>query len=157
MKGGKRVCGGAILFPNRTKLIGIWTKSRKTSSNGSAAGSDNTDLVAKVINQFLNDEATNKALINNEDQFTNNKKVNTEIANAGRSCAFLGGQNDTKIWVGMAEDIQFRFPTIYDQACNEKIQGKFREYLTKEVTREKAVTNFYDAMLEAYPNLKVGK
>lgn len=122
-----------------------------------AAGSDNTDLVAKVINQFLNDEATNKALINNEDQFTNNKKVNTEIANAGRSCTFLGGQNDTKIWVGMAEDIQFRFPTIYDQACNEKIQGKFREYLTKEVTREKAVTNFYDAMLEAYPNLKVGK
>lgn len=123
-----------------------------------AAGSDNTDLVAEVMNTFLNDESVNKLMITEENQFTNNKKVNKEVADGGRENEFLGGQNDTAIFCGMADNIKFRFPTIYDQACNEKIQGKFREYLTKDVdSKEKAVANFYDAMLEAYPNLKAPK
>ena len=121
-----------------------------------AAGSDNTDLVAKVMNAFINDETVCTNLIKNEGQFTNNQKVNAAVANAADYAgnAFLGGQNDTKLFLELAKNIKFENITIYDQLCNEGFQSYYREYLTGQVTKEKAISNFYEYIKTKYPSLK---
>lgn len=120
-------------------------------------GSDNTDLVAKTMNAFINDEEVCTNLIKNEGQFTNNQKVNSDVANSADYAgnAFLGGQNDTKMFLELAKDIKFQNTTIYDQLCNEGIQQYYREYLTGAVTKDKAIDNFYKYIKEKYPNLNV--
>jgi hypothetical protein len=122
-----------------------------------ATGSDNTDLVAKVMNQYINDEATMKALTDNENQFTNNKAYNEKVAKGDRHNEFLGGQNDTAIFVDLAKDIKFENVTIYDQYCNEGFQEAYEEYLEGEVTEEKALDNFYNKIKTQFANLKIKK
>ena len=119
-------------------------------------GSDNTDLVAKVMNAFINDEEVCTNLIKNDGQFTNNQAVNAKVANdpAYEGNAFLGGQNDTKMFLELAKDIKFQNTTIYDQLCNEGLQQYYREYLTGAVTEEQAIANFYKYIKTKYKNLK---
>ena len=122
-----------------------------------ATGSDNTDLVAKVMNQYINDEATMKNLVENENQFTNNKAYNEKVAKGDRHNAFLGGQNDTAIFVDLAKDIKFENVTIYDQYCNEGFQEKYEEYLEGTVTEETAINNFYNSMTTQFADIKIKK
>ena len=124
-----------------------------------AAGSDNTDAVAKIMNAFINDEEVCENLIKNEGQFTNNQKVNAEVANAAdfEGNAFLGGQNDTKLFLELAKNIKFENTTIYDQHCNEKIQAYYREYLLGTVTKEQALANFYKYISDTFPGVNVPK
>lgn len=121
-----------------------------------ATGADDTELVAKVMNAFINDEEVCTNLIKNDGQFTNNQKVNKAVAEskdyAGN--AFLGGQNDTKVFLELAKNIKFQNTTIYDQYCNEQIQSCFREYLNGTVTKDQAIANFYTAVTTKYANLK---
>ena len=120
-------------------------------------GADNPELVAKTMNAFINDEEVCTNLIKNDGQFTNNQKVNSTVANSSdfKGNEFLGGQNDTKMFLELAKDIKFQNTTIYDQLCNEGIQKYFREYLDGTVdTKEKAIENFYTYIKGKYPNLK---
>jgi hypothetical protein len=43
---------------------------------------------------------------------------------------------------------------MYDQGMTEEIQKAFKDYFDGKVTKEKALDNFYTAILEKYPNLK---
>ena len=122
-----------------------------------ATGSDNTDLVAKVMNQYINDEKTMGYLVDNENQFTNNKAYNEKVAKGDRHNEFLGGQNDTAIFVDLAKDIKFKNATIYDQYCNEGFQEKYEEYLEGTVTEEEAFNNFYNKMTTSFKELKIKK
>ncbi len=117
-----------------------------------ATGSDNPTMLADVMDTFINDEDVCSALVENEAQFTNNKVVNQKYAeNPDFGNAYLGGQNDTAVFVGMADNIVFRNHTIYDQLCNEGLQDKFVEYLKGEVDKETAMLNFYTYLNEKYP------
>ncbi|MBQ3254063.1 MAG: hypothetical protein IJA65_05845, partial [Acholeplasmatales bacterium] len=115
--------------------------------------------VAKIMNAFINDEEVCENLIKNEGQFTNNQKVNAEVANAAdfEGNAFLGGQNDTKLFLELAKNIKFENTTIYDQHCNEKIQAYYREYLLGTVTKEQALANFYKYISDTFPGVNVPK
>lgn len=123
-----------------------------------AAGGNNEDLVAKTMNAFLSDDEVCRKLVVNEAQFSNNKTVNEAVANEydtqKKGNLFLGGQNDTKIWVGMADNIKFQHTTIYDQNCNEGLQTSYVKYLKKELdTKEAALNDFYAYIKETYANL----
>ena len=41
----------------------------------------------------------------------------------------------------------------YDQGMTEEFQAAFKDYFDGTVTKEKALENFYNAVLEKYPNL----
>lgn len=148
MSGSKKGDWGLVAGPQAHFWGGTWLLA--------PTGSDDTDLVAKVMNAFINDEEVCTNLIKNEGQFTNNQKVNAAVANASDYAGneFLGGQNDTKVFLELAKDIKFQNTTIYDQYCNEQIQSCFREYLNGTVTKDKAIDNFYKAITEKYPSLK---
>lgn len=121
-----------------------------------AAGSDNTTAVAEIMDAFINNKEVCKKLIDNDGQFTNNQAVNKAAADEGKGNAFLGGQNDTALFLELAKNIKFENTTIYDQTCNEKIQKYYREHLSGEVkTREEAINNFYTHIKSSFANLVV--
>ena len=120
-----------------------------------ANGSDNTDIVADIMNTFINDEEVVTNLVKKENQFSNNKKVNeTVAADPSYGNAFLGGQNDTAVYVDLAKNIKFENRTKYDQLLNEGLPGQFLDYFKGTITEEKAYENFYKYVNEKYPDIK---
>ena len=123
-----------------------------------ATGTDNPTMVADVMNTFINNEEVCEKLVVEKAQFSNNYVINEKIAKDDElgANALLGGQNATALFVSMADKIQFKNQTIYDQLCNEGFQNYFGDYLkggTK--TREDAIKNFYTYMQEKYPSLVI--
>ena len=116
------------------------------------AGTDNPTMVADIMNTFINDEEVCTNLVKNEMQFSNNQKVNEACAAEGGN-DFLGGQNDTAMYVEMAKNIVFKNHTIYDQLINEDMQKCWREYCDGDVTEEQALANFYALVSESYPTI----
>ena len=116
------------------------------------AGTDNPTMVADIMNTFINDEDVCTKLVKNEMQFSNNQKVNEACAAEGGN-DFLGGQNDTAMYVEMAKNIVFKNHTIYDQIINEDMQKCWREYCDGDVTEEQALANFYALVSESYPTI----
>ena len=115
-------------------------------------GTDNSTMVADIMNTFINDEDVCTKLVKNEMQFSNNQKVNEACAaNGGND--FLGGQNDTAIFCELAKNIVFENHTIYDQVINEDLQKTWREYCDGDVTEDAAMANFYALVSEAYPSI----
>ena len=119
-----------------------------------SASSDNGDMIADIMNTFINDQDVCSKLVENEAQFSNNQTVNAKYAadpNFGND--FLGGQNDVALFVELAKNIKFENQTIYDQIINEQLQSNWREYCQGTVTKEEALANWYKAINEKYPNI----
>lgn len=117
-----------------------------------ATGTDNGDLVAKVMKAFTEDEDVCSKLVSEKAQFSNNKTVNEKFANdPSFGNDFLGGQNDTAVFCGMADSIVWQNATIYDQLCNEGYQNYIKQYISGEVEKDTALQNFYGYINEKYP------
>lgn len=119
-----------------------------------ATGSDNTEMLADVMNTFINDEEVCSKLVENEAQFSNNQAVNAKYAedpNFGND--FLGGQNDTAVFVELAKNIKFENQTIYDQLLNEGLQNNLQEFYRGSVDKDTAMKNFYTYVSEKYPTI----
>ena len=118
------------------------------------AGTDNADIVADIMNTFINNEEVCSALVANEAQFSNNKAVNAKFAeDPNYGSAFLGGQNDVAVFSAMTDNIVWENHTIYDQACNEGLQNKLQEYFQGLVDKDTALNNFYKDISEKYPDV----
>ena len=117
-----------------------------------ATGSDNPTMLADIMNTFINDEEVCTNLVKNEMQFSNNQKVNQACAAEGGN-EFLGGQNDTAVFVELAKNIKFENKTIYAQLLSEGLQGYWREYCDGEVTEDQAMANYYKYINEKYPEI----
>ena len=123
-----------------------------------ATGSDNEKAVADTMNAFLNNEEIASKLVSEKQQFVNNTVVNEKFAaDPTYGNEFLGGQNDTALFVELAKNIKFQNTSKYDQLCNEGIQQYWREYLKGEVTKEQALENFRKYIKEKYPNVNTDK
>ena len=118
------------------------------------AGSDNTELVADIMNTFINNEDVCSKLVSEEAQFSNNMKVNAKFAeDPNYGSEFLGGQNDVAVFSAMTDNIVWKNHTIYDQLLNEGLQNNLREYFQGTVDKETALSNFYKYVNETYPTI----
>ena len=121
-----------------------------------ATGTDNPTMVADIMNTFINNEDVCSKLVSEDAQFSNNQAVNAKFAaDASYGNAFLGGQNDTAVFVELAKNIKFQNVTAYDQACNEGLQTYFQECLDGNVDRATAIANFKDYIKTTYPSVTV--
>ena len=118
-----------------------------------AEGTDNPTMVADIMRAFTVDEDVCYNLIANEAQFTNNSAVNEKYAAEGKGNAFLGGQNDTALYLELAKGIKWENHTQYDQILNEKLQPAMLDYFKGEVDIDTAWANFYAIVNEAYPTI----
>ena len=118
------------------------------------AGTQNAEIVADVMNTFINNEEVCSALVANEAQFSNNKAVNAKFAaDESYGSAFLGGQNDVAVFAGMTDNIKWENHTIYDQLLNEGLQTYMQEYFKGTVDKDTALANFYKHVNEKYPDI----
>ena len=119
------------------------------------AGTENADIVADIMNAFINNEEVCTALVANEAQFSNNKAVNAKFAaDENYGSEFLGGQNDVAVFAAMTDNIKWENHTIYDQLLNEGLQTYLQEYFKGNVaTKEEALQNFYKHVNEKYPDI----
>ena len=119
-----------------------------------ATGSDNEWMLQDVMNTFINDEEVCSNLVSEEAQFSNNQAVNAKFAeDPDYGNDFLGGQNDTAVFVELAKNIKFENQTIYDQLCNEGLQNRLQEYYRGSVDKDTAMQNFYLYINEKYPSV----
>ena len=117
------------------------------------AGTENADIVADIMNTFINNEEVCTALVANEAQFSNNKAVNAKFAaDESYGSAFLGGQNDVAVFAAMTDNIKWENHTIYDQFMNEGLQNAMQEYFKGTATKEEAYAKFYTELAEKCPD-----
>ena len=120
-----------------------------------AEGSDNPEMLKDIFNAFTANEDICSKLVENENQFTNNSAVNQKYAedpNYGN--AFLGGQNDTAIFVELAKNIKFENKTGYDQLLSEGFPEYMLDYFQGNSTKEEALAKFYGFVNETYKEIK---
>ena len=117
-------------------------------------GTQNADIVADIMNTFINNEDVCSKLVANEAQYPNNTVVVDKFANdATYGNAFLGGQNDVAVFSAMTDNIKWENHTIYDQLLNEGLQNKLQEYFQGLVDKDTALNNFYLDINEKYPDV----
>ncbi len=119
-----------------------------------AAGTDNIGLVKAVMEKLTCDKETLTTIAKEKGDFTNNEAAMAAIAKSNYKNPFLGGQNHVAYLLDSAKTIDRSNMSQYDQGMTESIQASFKEYFDGKVTKDKALENFYTAILEKYPNLK---
>jgi len=119
-----------------------------------AAGTDNVDLVKAIMKKLTSDTETLTKIAKEKGDFTNNVAAMTAVAKSDYKNAFLGGQNHVAFFLDSAKSINRNNVSIYDQGMTEEIQKAAKDYFDGKVTKDKALENFYTAILEKYPNLK---
>ena len=88
------------------------------------------NMVADIMNTFINDEEVCTNLVKNEAQFSNNQKVNETVAqDPTYGSEFLGGQNDIALFCDLAKNIKFENHTIYDQPAQRGSAGELERVL----------------------------
>lgn len=122
-----------------------------------AKGTDNADLVKDIMYKFSCDETILKELVEDEDQFANNKVVMNEMAKSDYSSAIMGGQNPLPMYCAGAEKVDLSNISAYDQGCNEEFQNAMKNYFDGNATKEEALELFYKAISEKYPAVELPK
>lgn len=116
-----------------------------------ATGTDNQQMLVDIFNLFTADEDVLSSMVADQGQFVNNTAVNQKFADdPDYGNAFLGGQNDTALFVELAKNIKFENKTGYDQLLNEKLPEHFLPYFNGEATEEECYANFYTYVNETY-------
>ena len=116
------------------------------------AGTDNEELVADIMNTFINNEEVCSKLVSDEAQFSNNQAVNAKFASdPNYGSEFLGGQNDVALFAGMTDNIKWENHTIYDQLLNEGLQTALQDWYKGAIDKDTALANFYKYVSETYP------
>ena len=151
--GGKQEAGNgtfgdwaATIGPESYNWGGTWLCA--------AAGTDNADIVADIMKTICTDDATMKKIVEEKNDFVNNKTVMEALAKSDYKSEFLGGQNPLQMYCDAAEKIDMSKISPYDQGLNESIQTAMHDYFNGTVDKDTAMKNFYTSLKEKYPELK---
>lgn len=118
-----------------------------------AAGTDNANLIKDIMQTLCCDKDTMVKITNDTQDYTNTISGMNQLANSDFKSAFLGGQNHIKLFAASAPKISMKNISPYDQGLNEEFQKAMKDYFDGNVTKDKALENFYKAAIEKYPNL----
>ena len=119
-----------------------------------ANGTDNADLVADIIKTMTTDEAVLSDIVKADNDFANSPAVMEGFASDDTfGDAVLGGQNPIGKFCAGVGAIDLSNITNYDQGCTEEFQHAMKNYFDGNATKDEALDQFYNAVLEKYPNL----
>ena len=118
-----------------------------------ATGTDNATLVADIMKTMTCNADVMKEIVQQDDDFANNKKAMAEMAASDYTSKVLGGVNPLPMYMEGAEKIDLSNLSAYDQGCNESFQNSMKDYFLGNATYEEALDNFYKSVIEKYPEL----
>lgn len=119
-----------------------------------AQGTDNPTIVADIMKTICTDDATMQKIVEEKNDFVNNKTVMESMAQSDYKSAFLGGQNPLQMYCDAAAKVDMSKVSPYDQGLNESLQVAMRDYFNGTVDKDTALKNFYTSAIEKYPELK---
>ncbi|MEY8351859.1 carbohydrate ABC transporter substrate-binding protein [Lachnospiraceae bacterium 54-53] len=151
--GGKQEVGNGV-YGDWAATIGPESYNWGGTWLCAADGTDNPDIVADIMRTICCDDATMKKIVEEKNDFANNKAVMEEMAKSGYKSEFLGGQNPLQMFCDAADKIDMSKISPYDQGLNEEFQTAMHDYFNGTVDKDTAVKNFYTAIKEKYPELK---
>jgi len=99
-----------------------------------ANGTDNGDIVADIMRTICCDDATMKKIVEEKNDFVNNKTVMEELAKSDYKSQFLGGQNPLQMYCDAAAKIDMSKISPYDQGLNEEFQTAMHDYFNGKVS-----------------------
>ena len=118
-----------------------------------AEGTDNPSLVKDIILTLTCNEDVMKEIVEQDDDFVNNKPAMEAMAESDYSSKILGGQNPLGMYCANAGSIDLSNTCAYDQGCNEEFQKAMKNYFEGNATLDEALDLFYKAVVEKYPEL----
>jgi len=149
-------CWGAVKGPQSFSSGGVYLCAAK--------GTDNPELVKKVLEDITTSEKLLRRMVAEENTFVNNEKVMKEAEKARakeeavKNAADYTVQNRNMIMLyrESAETIDGSHKSAYDIECNQLFQETMKLYFDGTVaTVEEAVQIFRQTMKDTYPELIV--
>ena len=151
--GGKQEAGNGV-YGDWAATIGPESYNWGGTWICAANGTDNADIIADIMKTICSDDATMKKIVEEKNDFVNNKIVMEELAKSDYKSAFLGGQNPLQMYCDAAEKIDMSKISPYDQGLNESLQTAMHDYFDGTVDKDTAFKNFYTSIKEKYPDLE---
>ena len=107
-----------------------------------------------IIEKMTTDESVLKDIVSKDNDYANNSKLMDSLKDdKSFGDKALGGQNPIPIFSAGVGSIDMSNISSYDQTCAEEFQAAMKDYFDGNVTKDKALDNFYKAAIEKYPNL----
>ncbi len=120
-----------------------------------ARGTDNSSLVVDIMRTLCCTPETAQAMAHGRTEFVNSQPVMQALAaDASFGTPFLGGQNPYAVMYPVAENIQAKNMTAYDQGCHETFQTVSRRFFMGEVSAAAAWQEFLASIQQKYPELR---
>jgi multiple sugar transport system substrate-binding protein len=118
-----------------------------------ATGTDNPSLVKDIMYQLTCNPDVMKEIVTADNDFCNNAPLMEDMASAGTTSAFLGGENVLEKFVAGVGSINMSNISGYDQGLNESFQAAMKDYFDGTVDEDTALANFYSDATTKYPEL----
>lgn len=119
-----------------------------------ATGTDNQSLVKDIMYQMTCNENVMTDIVKADDDFVNNKPAMEAMAvDTSYSSKVLGGQNPLSIYCAGVDNLDLSNLSAYDQGCNEEFQNAMKNYFEGNASLDEALSQFYKAVVEKYPEL----
>ncbi|WP_333650508.1 carbohydrate ABC transporter substrate-binding protein [Lacrimispora sp.] len=151
--GGKQEIGNGV-YGDWAATIGPESYNWGGTWICAANGTDNADIIADIMKTICSDDATMKKIVEEKNDFVNNKVVMEALAKSDYKSAFLGGQNPLQMYCDAADKIDMSKISPYDQGLNESLQTAMHDYFDGTVDKDTAFKNFYTSIKEKYPDLE---
>lgn len=118
-----------------------------------AQGSDNQGLAADIMYQLTCNPDVMKDMATADNYFCNNQPLMEEMAAAGTTNAFLGGENVLEKFCASASTINIKNSSDYYEGISEQFQNAMTDYFEGSVDLDTALENFYADVETKYPEL----
>lgn len=118
-----------------------------------APGSDDTELVRKVLYTMTCDPAVLKKITGDIKEFTNTVSGMKELAESDYKAEVLGGQNPIPVYVETALALNQRYVTSYDDDLDLGFQVTMQDYFEGRTSETDALETFRKAALSRYEEL----
>lgn len=121
-----------------------------------AKGTDNASLIKKIMLKLTCDKEILTGIARTSGDFVNHVSVIRtlmEEEDESFSSDILGGQNPISVLLSNAGEASGNYISSYDYVCSREYQAAMKEYFEGTKTYEEAEEEFYQAVLERYPDL----
>lgn len=118
-----------------------------------AKGTDNADLVAKIMKALTCDQDVMYNISKDYQDFVNNKAANEKLVADNVTSDFLGGQSLVKTLSDSADKINAEYVSPYDQGCIENLQSSMKNYFLGKCSKEEGLAEWKKNVKKVYPGL----
>jgi hypothetical protein len=119
-----------------------------------APGSTDNKLVRSIMQTMTCDPAVMKKITSDIHEFTNTVSGMKELAESDYKAEVLGGQNPLPVFVEVAQELNQRYVTSYDDDLDTGFQVTMQDYFLGRTSQTDALELFRKVALSKYEELK---